>query len=859
MNTKNMVKRLAAVATGAAMLGATVMGAFAADLSDYPDMFVSDGTFDGYFVVGESASSVDNLAMTDIATNMWYTEAAEDGETTTTTLEGDTWLAATSSNFLELEEHVSSVESYLDDSHMDALADGEVSNAKGVAEYEQFLYLNGSTAVVAYQEDDDDAIGFFYKIASGGEIANYVLEFTTSLESDIDSNSVYDDIEDETITMMGKTFTIVTASNESSGPKLILMGGAASDTLSEGETATYTVNDVDYEVEVLSVTSTQVQFSVNGETTSKLADSETDVLDNGVNIGVTDLTYQDYAGGIHSVTFFIGSDKLELKHGSSMKYNEETISDAAVSISSSEASGDIAIDRIEVRMTAEDDLYIAEGGVLSEAVNLDEPQVLLTGNWDIEMTEVVVGDTEEVKLSFSESDEQADLNVVLADGEVNIPLVYANSTGNLVWGEKEGEFLRFPGSQNIKDEDFFILSTTDPDSATTDDRSYLLQYKGADKPGDDNPKVRIKNVATSETYERSMSSDGSFDLKLGGTTFNFVNDSATPAGDTKDHYIHYADNTTSGVSYNNESAAGVVLAPGIRQMFRTASNHEVEIFSNNTGSAAAEAGAGLYSDLLSATEIGVVVRIDDTDLYDNATLQIDPHVVLNATIKHDATNGELDTTSGTVSFGTLVSDPDDSDLQYGRSLFGELYTVSASGNSGGPSQFTTVIPESQAEAKLYFTSGAVSSTTTTSGSDGDLSLVRVVDATKLDSEVSSVSSQNLIVVGGPCVNTVAAEIMGNPSDCTEGFSAGVAMVKLFEEGESVAMLVAGYSGDDTRLAGQVLAHRYDELSGEEVEIEGTTYSDASIGEPSEEAEAEEEEVAEEEAEEEVAEEEATEE
>ena len=64
MNTKKVIKRLAAVATGAAMLGATVMGAFAADLSDYPDMFVSDGTFDGYFVVGEAASSVDNLAMT---------------------------------------------------------------------------------------------------------------------------------------------------------------------------------------------------------------------------------------------------------------------------------------------------------------------------------------------------------------------------------------------------------------------------------------------------------------------------------------------------------------------------------------------------------------------------------------------------------------------------------------------------------------------------------------------------------------------------------------------------------------------------------------------------------------------------
>ena len=53
MKIKRMVKRLFAVGTGVAMLGATAMGAMAAvDLKDYPNMFVKDGVFDGYFVVG---------------------------------------------------------------------------------------------------------------------------------------------------------------------------------------------------------------------------------------------------------------------------------------------------------------------------------------------------------------------------------------------------------------------------------------------------------------------------------------------------------------------------------------------------------------------------------------------------------------------------------------------------------------------------------------------------------------------------------------------------------------------------------------------------------------------------------------
>jgi len=91
-----------------------------------------------------------------------------------------------------------------------------------------------------------------------------------------------------------------------------------------------------------------------------------------------------------------------------------------------------------------------------------------------------------------------------------------------------------------------------------------------------------------------------------------------------------------------------------------------------------------------------------------------------------------------------------------------------------------------------------------------------------------VSAQNLIVVGGPCVNTVAAELMGSPSDCSEGFTPGVARIKLFENGDSVAMLVAGYSADDTVLAGEVLATRASELSGMESTVEGSTSSSASI-------------------------------
>src|SRR3989338_2419331 len=100
MKIKRMVKRLAAVASGATMLGATAMGALAAtDLSSYPNQFVTDGTFNGFLVVGENAAAVDNLAMTDIAASMKY--SAPSGSSTVT-VAGDAWLAGTSSKKYEM-------------------------------------------------------------------------------------------------------------------------------------------------------------------------------------------------------------------------------------------------------------------------------------------------------------------------------------------------------------------------------------------------------------------------------------------------------------------------------------------------------------------------------------------------------------------------------------------------------------------------------------------------------------------------------------------------------------------------------------------------------------------------------------
>jgi len=144
---------------------------------------------------------------------------------------------------------------------------------------------------------------------------------------------------------------------------------------------------------------------------------------------------------------------------------------------------------------------------------------------------------------------------------------------------------------------------------------------------------------------------------------------------------------------------------------------------------------------------------------------------------------------------------------------------------------TLTYPEAEAIADVYITSGVVS----TSAAGGEVGgLVQVdVGSAMLDSEVADWEAQNVIVVGGPCVNTVAAELMGNPADCTTGFEEGKAKIKLFE-GENVALLIAGYSADDTRRACTVMKNYKDyadDLGGMEVEMTATSDADIVLGVP----------------------------
>jgi hypothetical protein len=142
-------------------------------------------------------------------------------------------------------------------------------------------------------------------------------------------------------------------------------------------------------------------------------------------------------------------------------------------------------------------------------------------------------------------------------------------------------------------------------------------------------------------------------------------------------------------------------------------------------------------------------------------------------------------------------------------------------------EFKMSVPSDVTEFKANMVVKGSGATTTSAGGGTSYTVVPIpVGLGALDKDVAAGAS-DLIVVGGPCANTVAADLMGNPDPCGEGFEAGKAVIKLFEDRNSV--LVAGYEATETLGAAYVLADYEDyALSGTEVEVLVPSLSSISV-------------------------------
>ncbi|MBN2142661.1 hypothetical protein JW711_05005 [Candidatus Woesearchaeota archaeon] len=815
MDMKKTAKKIAALVAGTTMLGATIMGA-AADLSAYPAPFIADGAFSGKIVVGEKAATSDVVGAIDLAASLQAEAVSSSlidvpGAAGKASVSGDAAEFKSSSDVLALGEAVGDVKQTFTADDLAALKSGVLQTGSSSTPVKQYLKFESATMNVQYK-NSGDVLADYLVIPEDSSVFEYMLEFTESAESDLDqvgATTTYDltDLENEVITILGAPFTVVDAQKTVNELSLTLLGGQVADVLRDGETKTYTIDGNDYEVTAVFIADDDsAKLSVNGVMTKSLESGETQILGSDVTVGVQSVLTNNREG---LVEFYLGANKLELidsdyndavySDSETIKVKGETVDNAQLIIKATNVTGgtSLKLNYIKYNVSADDGYDVAAGAGAREPVEADNPGAFLTDTWDITYAGMVkVASTPIVIAPDGADGYKIEFTNVNGD-EFDFPYV-STAGATFKWGNEDDDLVfteylvaansYYANTTFISEDDYFIVS----DKADMNDdkaATKVLQYKYINT--NDN-KVTFSDLSGGDvvvSYTLTAGTDGcAGDLIVDAVSHSF-----------------WLNETTENLSIDLDGSGAI------------SNGDYVKIVAKNgavIGLGAQVAGTAPVA----ITGAGITLNITTDDSHLDEGSDETSTVFINQTAAAD----ELTMASSGVDIaGTtadLVSDPDDDDLSKGYSTYGALFTHDTSDDIP---ELTIDYPVTQKYAQAFVTAGVIDVVEGASSDDGSLTTESVnpiaVGLAVLDSDAPALGSTNLIVVGGPCANTVAAELMGNPANCAEGFTPGKAVIKLFPSKN--ALLVAGYSAQDTLGATYVLADYEDyDLSGNEVEV-----------------------------------------
>jgi len=867
MKTK-ILRKLVALGMGATMVGATIFGASAAKLSDYPAPFIMNGVPASNLavIVGDNAAPSDVVGMGDIIQGLQASAVVKSAGTVAgprVQLLGDSVEIGTPTDLLELNETIGDVRETLTEFDLSILKGGSISTRRGVTKYNQYIKFNKSDVrsnSVQFGEDEFDNVGHFFHIVDSDYIFDWVLEFEEGFKSDNgavgDANTTNTqfnlrDLQDREINILGTTYTIVGTLLDTASTTLRLefLGGPIYDALGEGDKKTYTLNGKEYEVEVVVISESaasgagEVLLKVNGETLPRLRATETEPTADGTLFGIRDIipTGKDTQSSV--VRFYLGASKIVMKDtnygddifvSAGATINNELIEDSQVKMKATVGTDSTTtVQSITYRLQSNalvGDMFVPPGHGIREYLN--EPAGLLAPSWDIRYEGLIdTGVTtikfnpigrDEYKLEFTN---QEGLNYVIpfitARDTAVTSLRYGDYTSgnhrNLVWFEGSD-----PGVYQIRLQDYFILSDVDG-SGTID------PYGGAaglPTSGSGRPFVNATYGNTSKiaypTFTASQTDNTAFTRVLKYESI-----------DTTNSVLTFTDlaTGTKQVSYDSGNNAQLIVG-GITYIVNvtasptsTAANLSIDLNGdsfryNGTAVIATEGGALLLLGAANNTGTSVFgdVAVEGVNVTINTlSKQFDEsgtNVFSDIPFEYRTGNNLGITRNGIVGtsgFGIQAGDlkflTSEPEIAQALDKYGVFYELFDPLTTNTPEELTIEYPLSQRGVQVFVTAGTVTAQTVGGSAGAGTGTVQAlpVGTSKLASEVSDVSMYNAIVVGGPCANAVAAKLMGNPETCWEAVPENKAIIKLYEQANgNVALLVAGRTAMNTRQGARAL-------------------------------------------------------
>jgi hypothetical protein len=650
------------------------------------------------------------------------------------------------------------------------LADGTYKSGSVDQDYTQKITLgNKALTLFADTNYNDKVPTLGFKWDNADNILDYDLKFGTAIP--------FLDLNDTEMPLLGGKYYVLS----SELAKITLLDSSNKVVVTEGDTGI----DVGGKTVIITyVADKKVKFSVDGEITDTLSQDESYELNDGSYIVPTDIMYNSKDQGISKVEFAIGKGKISLINGDTVEVNDKAV-DGLVSTFTNDSTG---LTNINLAWNSDSKTYLTETDTITMPV-FETVKLVFKGLTFPDSPEAVSLDTgATMTLSMGNYDlpvfTSAGSNGAKSTlGDADYPLVTATSAPamnaigftNLTAGNPISTNLT--GGLNLKENDRFIVTNLDKDLSDIDTAYYevdKISWDGTDVS------VQLKDLI------------GTNDL-----TFDAVSD--TPSVGNIDFTLKQVNDTNVYLTFGGSGTISYNTAVSKTGL-------EVTLpAKTDTGSVDLSSG---NVQTLTFTEAN-----KDGDL--GAGMQFTANVSVVS-----ATNDDLEVLNTNVS---TLEDARSSKVYIGY-VASDLASKVTLDKSSDANTFDIAYYGKEVTADVQVV-GGTSTTSTGSNVLGNI-LVK-------DSEVSSVATKNLIVVGGSCINSAAAALVGGAKcgaawTTATGIGTGQFLIKGYATSSltsGVALLVAGYDADDTVKATTYLTNKVVDTSKA---YKGTTTTETAV-------------------------------
>ena len=830
-------KRISAIAASALLLSS----ASYANVSNYASNFEKNGMFVGEVVVGSGVGADDsaaaNVVINDLKSRYSGEEMVELSFSRAGETSGDSVVIDISDdNDAYLLSTLSSIESELDydNTKVSFLEDGVLSdqeNENKDYDFKQSINLgtvagidfSRSSSSISELKDRTD-IPVPYLNMKGETLYELVVDFDTISQVEKTSEEGQGLVDGEKLKIFGQEFTF--DPNTENTDDLKLFTSSQTVILDSSGSSSVTVNHEgkSYEVMLMGANSgsNRVEISINGD--RKSVDEGDTATIGGLKVFVDEVFVDDLveADKDASARLFLGSNEIEIPRAARKESNYkklivdgDNLDGYLVNVETSDENSWNGLKKISFRFKPSDlddgvdylmdEDYVQDPVFKELSVSFESPEDLKDGD-EVEFN----GGSEHMSISFTNEDgNDYDLYIYTGDATDNSSKVslysegdyasYASYEADVTAGLDDGlgiyEVLVLEGT-TFGEENIFILNEGLDDTTQAGDEetvTQIYQVEGFGYEGDNtyDHYVTILNLMTgdSEDYEVGDELD---DTGVTIGTMHINSSSTAEVGDDSDLDI---DATYFKLDFTK--ADGKVTETSSE--LYTEGNLKITLAAPDSSSGAATVEideisfSGRSADL--STDMSVAITSEDSNPGSSDTKLVFSEDTNDAKSDKDA----------------------DSNWQYGLTKVGTYSEEDTEDNE----QLTLWTPEKEIEYSIKFNFGEVSS-----GMEGS----RVVPASKADEEYakleeegfsvtrnsveasnvefsvsapvmdSAASGSNMIVVGGPAVNSQARALLGmsDYSMANAGVSEGEAVVRYFSSKNSV--LAYGWSSAGTMAA-----------------------------------------------------------